>query len=528
MIETYPDLFNDVLGPIMQPGSSSHMAAPCRIGLLARSFLGESPQEAIFIMDTEGSFAGTFGIMNEDKGMLAGVLGISPEDEQIYHAYEIAARKELQYSFVFDEMKESSHLNAIKIILRGENNKEIELVGDSTGGGMVCIKKLNGFEVNMVGDTYVLLIFATISGTQNQGLIQLIDGFLESEKITTEDGTLFYYKSSERPDKERIRELLPDAKVELLEPILPVISQSKRQKQLFQSVSEWQILASERGISMGQAAIEYEKSSSLWTEDKILDYMKNLRTILYRQINAAYETPARKEAALFERHDSGIWSDYQKKSDVLSGPVMGKVIKRTIGVNQKTKGIPIVPGPMGTGGGYLFSALYSIKETYGYSEDELLQGLFVAAGIGAIAYTHTSPTGEVVGCGGECGICCAMGAAAIVSMCGGDGYQIDNAASLALQVFIGLPCDPVIGGFEAPCFSRVIAASCMAVVYADLALAGSKAVIPYHEMVQALDRVGRGMPHELLCTSKGGCCVTPTAKRCEEEYKKNWTIGLES
>ena len=49
-------------------------------------------------------------------------------------------------------------------------------------------------------------------------------------------------------------------------------------------------------------------------------------------------------------------------------------------------------------------------------------------GIGAISYTHTSPIGEVVGCGGECGVCCAMGAAAIVEMYGGDGYQIENGA----------------------------------------------------------------------------------------------------
>ena len=40
-IPSYPEFFNDVFGPIMQPGSSSHTAGPCRIGYLARSLLGE-------------------------------------------------------------------------------------------------------------------------------------------------------------------------------------------------------------------------------------------------------------------------------------------------------------------------------------------------------------------------------------------------------------------------------------------------------------------------------------------------------
>ncbi|MDF2510189.1 MAG: hypothetical protein K0S04_55 [Herbinix sp.] len=524
MMMNYPDFFNDVFGPIMQPGSSSHTAAPCRIGLLARSFLGEQPVEARFIMDTEGSFAGTFGIMKEDKGMLSGVLGFGPEDERINQVFNIAQNEGLKYSYIFDQMKESSHLNSIKIVLRGISGKTVELVGDSTGGGMVCIKKLDGFEVNLIGETYVLLVFSAISAVQEKSLLQITGEYLESGIIINQERTLNFYKYSEPPGIARIKAEFADVRIELLNPVLPVVFQRNRMTQLFKTVSEWRHIASERKISMSQAAVEYEMASSLWPEEKVIEYMKELKHILHRQINAAYETYEEKEASEFERMDSGLWSDYQKGSRVLSGSVIGNVIKRTIGVNQKTIGVPIVPGPMGTGGGYLFSAMLSVKEAYGLSEDDLLRGLFVAAGIGAISYTHTSPTGEVVGCGGECGVCCAMGAAAIVEMCGGNGHQIENAASLALQTFIGLPCDPVIGGYEAPCFSRVIAAASLAVVYADLALAGSQAVIPYDEMVQALDLVGKGMPPELLCTSKGGCCTTPTAKRCEEEFKKNRAV----
>jgi L-serine dehydratase len=518
MAHNYPDFFNDVFGPVMQPGSSSHTAAPCRIALLARGLLGEKPKEVTFIMDREGSFAGTFGIMNEDRGMLAGVLGFSPDDERMYDAFEIASEEGLKCSYLFDVMKESSHLNALKIIIRGESGKTAQVVGDSTGGGMVCIKKVNGFDVDLIGDTYVLLVFSDISETQLKSVTGTLEGFIETVTIRNPQGVLHCLKASEKPDLQRVRALLPDAETECLSPVLPVIYKKERGAQLFASVSQWRQAALERDISMSQAALEYEKNSSLWTEEKIIDYMKYLKDTLHRQVCVAYEKQNKSKNAPFQRYDSGLWLSAREKTEALSGSVIGDIIKRTVGVNEKTRGTPIVPGPMGTGGGYLYSALLSVQEARGYTEEDLLRGLFVAAGVGAISYTHTSPTGEVVGCGGECGVCCAMGAAAIVEMCGGDGYQLENAASMALQAFIGLPCDPVVGGYEAPCFSRVIAAASLAVVYADLALAGVETVLPYHEMVLALDQVGRNMPPELLCTSKGGCCKTPAAQKCREEF----------
>ena len=57
-VAAYPDLFNDVFGPVMQPGSSSHFAGPCRIGLLAGYLLGEAPSHIRILLDEGGSFAG--------------------------------------------------------------------------------------------------------------------------------------------------------------------------------------------------------------------------------------------------------------------------------------------------------------------------------------------------------------------------------------------------------------------------------------------------------------------------------------
>ena len=146
---------------------------------------------------------------------------------------------------------------------------------------------------------------------------------------------------------------------------------------------------------------------------------------------------------------------------------------------------------MGGGGGYVYAALSAVQEARGLSDDDLLRGLFVAAGVGAIAYTRTAPTGEVIGCTGESGICGAMAAAAIVEMVGGSPEARRERRVAGAPGLHRMPCDPMPGGLSQPCRSRIMAATCMAHVFADLALAGHEAVLPLHEAIDVADAIGR-------------------------------------
>jgi L-serine dehydratase len=59
----------------------------------------------------------------------------------------------------------------------------------------------------------------------------------------------------------------------------------------------------------------------------------------------------------------------------------------------------------------------------------------------------------------------------------------------------------------------------MAHVFADLALAGRDAVLPLHEVIDVADSVGRQLSPDLLCTSRGGAAVTPTARKQAAAYR---------
>ena len=201
MVPLYPEFFNDVFGPVMQPGSSSHMAGPCRLGYLTACLLGEPPRSVQFTLDPEGSYAGTFGLMNEDLGLLAGTLGILPDDRRLFEARELACARGIEYRFVFQKIPESTHPNAVGISLRGVSGSEATLVGDSTGGGMIEIKAVNGFPVSFKGDTHVVLVFG-------EGDLEAIradlDEVVEEGAVEAHGQRLHYFKTSALPRVEAI------------------------------------------------------------------------------------------------------------------------------------------------------------------------------------------------------------------------------------------------------------------------------------------------------------------------------------
>jgi L-serine dehydratase len=527
LVPAYPEFFNDVFGPVMQPGSSSHFAGPCRLGLLAGRLLGEPPARIRILLDEKGSFAGTFGVMAEDRAMVGGVLGLEPDDERLFRSFELAEESGAEVSFEFGEITESSHPNAVKFVLTGRGGHEVELVGDSTGGGMVETVTVNGFPLRTIGDSYVLLVAdaeSRLTGDQLARLEPELPELLEVREVTVGGrGMLRAYMLAVEPDIAALNGLptagLPGVSVSVLAPLLPVISHVDRKPQLFDTMTRWREIAERDGLPLWEVAVRYEMDASgrprLW----IIDRMLMLAGLMRRQTRAVYEEGLDVPTSPFKPDFAGRWAAHAASGRAVTGGVTAQTIKWAYGAGSGIPGVVVVPGPMGGGAGYIYAAMSAVQDARGLSDDDLLRGLFVAAGIGAISYTRSAPTGEVTGCAGETGTCGAMAAAAIVEMVGGTPEQIENAASLALQTFTGMPCDPIPGGLCQPCRSRILATTCMAHVFADLAMAGHEAVLPLHEAIDVLDGIGRGLPPELLCTSAGGACAAPAAQRCRADFE---------
>ena len=527
-VAAYPEFFNDVFGPVMQPGSSSHFAGPCRLGYLAGRLLGEPPARIQILLDAHGSFAGTFGIMAEDRAMVGGVLGFQPDDERLFRAFELAEEADAEVSFEFAELTESDHPNAVKFVLTGRGGRVAQLVGNSTGGGMVETVMVNGFPLHTIGDTYALLVFDAqrkIGEEQLAALVPELPELVDSHEVGVDGlGVLRAYMLAVEPDLVTLNGLLtaslPGVSVAVLKPLLPVISQLDRKPQLFDTMTAWREIAARDGLPLWEVAVRYEMDASGWPRAWIIDRLRALAGLMRRQTRAVFEEGLAVPTSPFKPDFAGRWAAHAASGRAVSDGVTAQTIKWAYGAGSGIPGVVVVPGPMGGGGGYIYAAMSAVQEARGLSEDDLLRGLLIAAGIGAISYTRSAPTGEVTGCTGEAGTCGAMAAAAIAEMAGGSPEQVENAASLALQAFTGMPCDPMPGGMCQPCRSRIIAATCMAHVFADLALAGHEAVLPLHEAIDVADGIGRSLPPELLCTSAGGACAAPAAQRCRADFQK--------
>ena len=88
-----------------------------------------------------------------------------------------------------------------------------------------------------------------------------------------------------------------------------------------------------------------------------------------------------------------------------------------------------------------------------------------------------------------------------------------DAAAIAFQNSMGSVCDLVGGLVEIPCHTRNAVAASSAFVCADLVVGGYMNPIPLDDTIDAVYAVGRMMPSELRCTSKGGLAITPSALR---------------
>lgn len=542
----YPDFFNDVFGPVMQPGSSGGFAAPSRIGYAARSLIHGEPTAARFIFSTNDSGLASAVNFMTDRAYLGGIQGFLPDDIRLFDAHELAREKHISYSFETTN-HENRYEGSIRIELSDAEGNQGTMIAASVGGGMIRVYEAEGFLIDWEGDTYgALLIWP--AGENAQALYSISDALtealgenlVETKRLSGRNGDigLFAELSEDVPIRQFLSALnqsisisngyisdannsVPLPKIIKLPALLPVVTKKGKQPQLFTTVAEWRKIAEDRGISFVQAAIEYEKRASLWSEAEIWEYFSELADILDAQIHSLERVgyDAAQDTPLLPVYGK-LWDRYEKSGRRASDDLTAHIITHALSVNAKLPGWKIVPGPMGTGGGYLYSALSAVAEKIGASRQKVLESLVVAAALGALAFTHTHTSGRV-GCVGESGVCCAMASGAVAWLLEGDGKQVENAASMALQANLGIPCDPISGGLEFPCITRTVRAAVTAPLYAELAVAGIDPLVPYHELLQVIEQGYRERPKDFLCGDLCGCNLTDTARICRERLSHN-------
>ena len=165
----------------------------------------------------------------------------------------------------------------------------------------------------------------------------------------------------------------------------------------------------------------------------------------------------------------------------------------------------VVTAPTCGSCGVLPAVLRYCRESRKLSREESLHALATAGLLGTLVKQNGSISGAEVGCQGEIGVACAMAAAACCAIFGGTVPQIEYAAEIGLEHFLGLTCDPVLGLVQIPCIERNAIAANRAVVAAEMALlTDGNHIVSLDTVIRTMLETGKDMPSLYRETSEGG------------------------
>ena len=152
-MQTY-DLF-DIIGPRMVGPSSSHTAGAARLGRMANKIAGGNVKHAHITL--YGSFATTGRGHGTDKALVAGLLGMEPDDERLRYSMLLAKEADVDITLDFsDEIPD--HPNTAEISIESDRGKLTHVRGASIGGGSILITEINGMDVELSGDYPALIV----------------------------------------------------------------------------------------------------------------------------------------------------------------------------------------------------------------------------------------------------------------------------------------------------------------------------------------------------------------------------------
>lgn len=274
-------------------------------------------------------------------------------------------------------------------------------------------------------------------------------------------------------------------------------------------------IANKTGKNLYTICMEREISLTQKTEEQIRNILQSRLIVMKKSVEKALSSPRRTMGDLGGTDASHLKNTLEKNGyeEMTMSQTALKAGMYAIANNENNACMGcIVACPTAGSSGVVPGVFLATQEKYKFSEKTLIDGLVVASGIGAIISENATVSGAEGGCQAEIGSAIAMAAAGLTYMRGGDTEQCIDSATLGLKNTLGLACDPIGGMVEVPCIKRNGFASQFALFGSDIAMMGIKSQVPFDEVVQALDSIGKMMPRQIRETALGGLAMTPTGQ----------------
>lgn len=287
----------------------------------------------------------------------------------------------------------------------------------------------------------------------------------------------------------------------------------------FTYVQDFITEAEKKNVSIGTIVKEYEAYKRERAIEDIEKEMLKQWQVMKDSINTGLKEVRKSMGGLIGGEGKKL-EEYTLKGNTLAGGKINLAVSRALAVAEVNASMgKIVASPTAGSCGIIPGALVTVQEELNLKDEAIVDALFTAAGVGIIVAQNASISGAQGGCQAECGAAAGMAAAACVQLAGGTPNMSGHGCAIALKNILGLVCDPVAGLVEVPCAKRNAMGVSLALVAADMALAGIESVIPVDEVIITMGHVGEALPETLRETAKGGLATTPTGEKIAEGFR---------
>lgn len=283
----------------------------------------------------------------------------------------------------------------------------------------------------------------------------------------------------------------------------------------FTTIAELIEIAEAKSKKISEVMIEQEMETSGRSKDEIWEQMSKAYEIMEKAVYRGITEDIKSFSGL-TGGDAKKLQAYIAKGNFLSGETILDAVSKAMSTNEVNAAMgTICATPTAGAAGIVPGCLFSVANKLEASKEDQIRFLFTSGAIGYVIANNAFISGAMGGCQAETGSAAGMAAAAIVELAGGTPRQSAHALAIALQNMLGLVCDPIAGLVEVPCVKRNAIGASIAMTAADMALAGIEFIIPADEVIGAMYRIGKTMPHTLRETALGGLAATPTGKALE-------------
>ncbi len=369
--------------------SSSHTAGALRIALVARS-LGPYPMARVEFT-LYNSFARTYRGHGSDRALVAGILGLSPDDERVRDSFELAREAGLDFTFVPapDEAGAGRHPNTVRIDMVGADGREVSVTGESLGGGRVRICAVNDVEVELTGDYPTLFI----THPDQPGALAQITGILSASGVNIatintfrerRGGTAYTVVESD--------ERVPDFTLELLDSQL-LVEQATRVDVPgaanitpdttlgldFNTGADLLALCSKEGLSIG--ALMRRREIELLGDERLVDSrMNRVLEVMRAETSEPLEHPRPSLGGLIGGQAQAVAQGDARLRTSLMGETLTRAAAYSMATLERSASMGvIVAAPTAGSAGVVPGAVLSVAEALDATDTQVCEALWCAA-----------------------------------------------------------------------------------------------------------------------------------------------------